>query len=150
MDISPAVFYLIVAVALIGAELVIMQFSAFWFLFFGLGALVASVVGWVVPDLSWFASTVIFLVASIAIALALYPMLKKWQNKPAPIAGNDAIGQNVKVLKVISAESQGTVTWSGSKWPAQVDNADDVFNAGDTAVIRRIEGIRLIVGKPTA
>lgn len=150
MDISPAMFYLIVAVALIGAELVIMQFSVFWFLFFGIGALVASVAAWVLPDLSWLASTVIFLVASISTALALYPMLKKWQNAPAPIAGNDAIGQKVKVLKAITSDNQGEVRWSGSKWPAQVDNTDDVFNAGDTAVIRRLEGIRLIVGKPSS
>ena len=149
MDISPAMFYLIIAVVLIGAELVIMQFSVFWFLFFGIGALVASIVGWALPDLSWFLLTVIFLAASIATTLALYPMLRKWQNKPAPIAGNDAIGQSVKVIKAISAESQGEVAWSGSKWPAQVENTDDVFNADDTAVIRRLEGIRLIVGKPT-
>lgn len=149
MDMSPAMFYLIVAVALIGAELIIMQFSVFWFLFFGIGALVASIAAGVLPDLSWLASTVIFLIASISTALAFYPMLKKWQNKPAPIAGNDAIGQKVKVLKDISAHNQGEVTWSGSKWPAQVDNADDEFNVGDTAVIRRLEGIRLIVGKPT-
>lgn len=149
MDMSPAMFYLVVAVALIGAELVIMQFSVFWFLFFGIGALIASVTGWILPDLSWFTSTVIFLVSSIATALALYPMLKKWQNKPAPIAGNDAIGQSVKVLKAISAGDQGQVVWSGSKWPAQVDSSDEAFNAGDTAVIRRIEGIRLIVGKPS-
>jgi membrane protein implicated in regulation of membrane protease activity len=148
MEITPAMFYLIIAVALIGAELIIMQFSVFWFLFFGIGALVASVAGWILPDLSWFSSTVIFLVASIAIALALYPMLKKWQDKPAPIAGNDAIGQSVKVLNDISAANQGEVVWSGSKWPAQVDNADDAFESGDTAVIRRLEGIRLIIGKP--
>ena len=149
MDMSPAMFYLIVAVVLIGAELVIMQFSVFWFLFFGIGALITSIVGWALPDLSWITLTVIFLGASIAITLALYPMLRKWQNKPAPIAGNDAIGQRVKVTKPISADNQGEVTWSGSKWPAQVDNTSDTFEAGDTAVIRRLEGIRLIVGKLT-
>jgi len=76
MELSPAMFYLIVAVALISAELLIMQFSVFWFLFFGVGALVASVAAWIFPQLTWVASTVIFLLASAGIALALYPMLE--------------------------------------------------------------------------
>ena len=148
MELSPALFYLIVAVALISAELLIMQFSVFWFLFFGIGALIASIIGYMLPELSWFATTLIFLAASILITLALYPMLKKCQNKPTKIAGNDAIGQRVEVLQAISAQSQGQVAWSGSKWPAQVDDSSDTFDVGDAAEIRRLEGIRLIVGKP--
>jgi len=81
MDMSPALFYLLVAVALIGAELLIMQFSVFWFMFFGIGALVASLVALVFPEMGWYASTGIFLVGSVGSALLLYPPLKKWQNK---------------------------------------------------------------------
>lgn len=145
-EISPTVFYLGLAVALIGAELLIMQLSVFWFLFFGVGALIVAIVGWIVP-LSWFVSTSLFLVASIAIALLLYPMLRKWQNKPAPIAGNDAIGQQVRVLRTIDNKNNGKVQWSGSDWNAQLADGEAEIPAGETAVIIKLEGIRLFVGR---
>lgn len=144
---TPALFYLFVAVGLIGTELLIMQFSVFWFLFFGLGALVTSVVAWLAPELSWFLATLLFLIASLGVSAVLYPMLRKWQDKPSPIAGNDAIGQKVKVIEAISSQVRGKVLWSGSEWPAEVDNSEDSFAKGDSAVIRKLEGIRLIVGK---
>ena len=144
---SPALFYLIVAVGLIGTELLIMQFSVFWFLFFGLGALITSVVAWFAPEMSWFVSTLIFLVASLGVSAVLYPMLRKWQDKPSPISGNDAIGQKVEVIEAISGQAQGKVLWSGSEWPAEVDNSNDSFAQGDYAVIKKLEGIRLIVGQ---
>lgn len=148
MDMSPALFYLILAVALIGAELLIMQFSVFWFLFFGLGALAASLIAWVAPGLSWLVVSLIFLVASLLSAAALYPALKRLQNKPGPIAGNDAIGQRVQVIEAISADKEGKVLWSGSDWPARIEEGQDQpLVDGDSAVIKRLEGIRLIVGR---
>lgn len=145
-EISPAAFYLGLAVILIGAELLIMQLSVFWFLFFGVGALIVAIVSWVVP-LSWFASTSLFLVASLLIALILYPMLRKWQNKPSPIAGNDAIGQQVSVIQTIDHKNNGKVQWSGSDWNAQLAEGEEEILAGDTAIIVKLEGIRLFVGR---
>ena len=147
MDMSPAMFYLVVAVALIGAELIIMQFSVFWFLFFGIGALIASLVGWVYPDLSWTWSTGIFLVGSLATAALLFRPLKKWQAAPGAIAGNDAIGQSVKVIESITLEGEGKVLWSGSDWPAKLAEGEEAIGSGEHAVIKKLEGIRLIVGK---
>jgi len=147
MDMSPALFYLLVAVALIGAELLIMQFSVFWFMFFGIGALVASLVALVFPEMGWYASTGIFLVGSVGSALLLYPPLKKWQNKPSVIAGHDAIGQRVTVLEAITPASEGKVEWSGADWPARAENSEIELSVGDTAIIKKLEGIRLIVGK---
>ncbi len=147
MDMSPAIFFLLVSVGLIAAELLIMQFSVFWFLFFGLGALVASIAAWIMPELSWFLTTAIFLLSSLATAVALYPLLRKWQDQPAPIAGNDAIGQRVTVIEAITQSSEGKVSWSGSDWPARMEGEGGDLMEGDTAIIRRLEGIRLIVGR---
>lgn len=146
-ELSPAVFYLGLAVVLIGAELLIMQLSVFWFLFFGIGALVVALIGLVTP-LSWLASTSLFLLSSIIIAFALYPILRKWQNKPAPIAGNDAIGQQVKVLETVSQSENGKVHWSGSEWPAQLADGEEDIVEGAAAVIVKLEGIRLFIGRP--
>jgi len=146
-ELSPVVFYLVLAIALIGTELLVMQFSFFWFLFFGVGALITSVVSWAIPEISWFQATACFLIFSLLTALALYPMLRKWQKQPAPIAGNDAIGQRVQVIQAISDDSEGKVQWSGSDWPARLAEGEVDFSVGDTAIIKRLEGIRLFVGR---
>ena len=144
---SPALFFLLLGLAFVGIELLIMEFSVFWFLFFGLGALIASTASWLMPELSWTASSAVFLIASIAVSVALYPMLKKWQNQPSALAGNDAIGQSVKVVEIITTEKPGVVNWSGSDWAAELADGESPFEAGTTAKIQKIEGIRLFVGR---
>ena len=144
---TPAILFLLIAVGLIGTELLIMQLTVFWFLFFGLGALITSLVCWFIPELSWLWSTALFLVSSIVVSLALYPLLRKMQNSPSPLSGNDAIGQTAKVTKNISSSEPGKVLWSGTEWPAQTQNQQDSFAVGETVVIRELAGIRLIVSK---
>ncbi len=144
---TPAIFFLILGVALIGTELLIMQLSLFWFLFFGVGALFASIVAWALPEVGWYISSGVFLLSSLATAAVLYPMLKKWQNQPSPISGNDAIGQRVTVLEPITPEREGKVMWSGSDWPARLASGNEGLAEGESAIIKRLEGIRLIVGR---
>lgn len=144
---TPALTFLFIALALIATELLIMQFSVFWFLFFGVGALVTSLLCWLFPGFGWTIAWGLFLVSSLLSAALLYPPLKRWQAQPSPLAGNDAIGQTAEVIEPISASSQGKVTWSGSDWPAQLAQGEAEFSKGETAVIRKIEGIRLIVGR---
>ena len=144
---SPTLFFLLLGLAFLGIELLIMQLSVFWFMFFGLGAFIASASGVLMPELSWTASVAIFLIASIAVSAALYPVLKKWQDKPGAIAGNDAIGQSVKVVEAISTDQAGTVNWSGTDWAAELADGEDPFESGSIAKIRKLEGIRLLVGR---
>ena len=80
-------------------------------------------------------------------ALLLYPILRKWQAKPGPIAGNDAIGQRVVVLKTISRDKNGQVQWSGSTWNAELADGEKEIAVGEPAVIIKLEGIRLFVGR---
>lgn len=141
---SPALFYLTVALVLIGAELLVMQFSLFWFFFFGVGAMVASLLSWAMPELSWAVVTLVFLLSSVVVSAGLYGPLRRWQNKPSVIAGNDAIGQSATVIKKISSDKPGKVSWSGTDWPAEVAEGDS-FAVGDVVTIDQLEGIRLIV-----
>ena len=144
---APALFFLLLALGLIGTELLIIQLSVFWFLFIGLGALLASLAAWFIPEMSWAVATGIFIVSSIVVSVVLYPLLKKWQDQPAVIPGNDAIGQEVKVIEAISADQDGKVSWSGTDWPAQLAEGEAAFKLGESAIIRRLAGIRLIVGR---
>lgn len=144
---SPSLFYLILGAGLIAIELLVMAFSVFWFLFFGIGAIITAFVAWFAPELGWKGSTLIFLASSIAVSFLLYKPIKKWQNKPSPIAGNNAIGQSVKVTVTVTSQNSGKALWSGSEWVVELDQDEQDIAAGDTAVIRKIEGICLIVGR---
>jgi len=144
---TPASLFLIIAAILIGTELLIMQFSVFWLMFFGLGALLTSAVCWLMPELGMTAAVSIFFVSSLIVSAALYPMLKRWQNKPAPLAGNDAIGKSATVVESIPAGGSGKVFWSGVNWPAENADQNRAFEVGETVTIQKLEGIRLIVGK---
>lgn len=145
---STALIFLTVALVLIAIELFIMQFTVFWFLFFGIGALVASLFGYIFPDYSIAIITGVFVIASLIAGVALFTPLRRWQNKPSPIAGHDAIGQTAEVLEPISKSSSGKVQWSGSEWPAQLAEGETgEFNPGEKVVIRELEGIRLYVAR---
>ena len=144
---TPASLFLIIAAILIGTELLIMQFSVFWLMFFGLGALLTSAVCWLMPELGMTAAVSIFFVSSLIVSAALYPMLKRWQNKPAPLAGNDAIGKSATVVESIPADGRGKVFWSGVNWPAENADQNRAFEVGETVTIQKLEGIRLIVGQ---
>jgi membrane protein implicated in regulation of membrane protease activity len=144
---TPDIFFLLVGVALIAVELLIVQFSVFWFLFFGLGALIASLVCWLLPELGWTPSIGLFFVASVVTSAALYPPLRKWQAKPSSLPGHDAIGQRARVVVAITADSPGKVLWSGTEWAAEVADPGEALAVGDTVLIRRLEGIRLFVSR---
>lgn len=144
---SPALVFLMIALGLIATELLIMQFSVFWFLFLGIGALLTSLACWLLPELGWAAAWGLFLISSLLASVALYPPLKRWQAQPAPLAGNDAVGQSVKVVQAITASKAGKVVWSGTEWHAEAVDSDSEFAVGETATIRKLEGIRLIVGR---
>lgn len=142
-----SLIFLIIGFSFIAVELLLMQFTVFWFLFFGMGALIASTLSWFMPELGWGVITTVFMVSTAAVAALLYPRLKSWQNQPAPIPGNDALGQSVQVVRQITASQRGAVVWSGTEWAAQTDQEGVVFEPGESASISRIEGIRLFVEK---
>jgi len=96
-------------------------------------------------SMTW-AATMFLLFSVLSFVLLLKP-LRRWQNTPGPIAGNDAIGQVVKVTEAIIPEGTGTVVWSGAEWPAQLAEGESPLSDGDSARIKKLEGIRLIVGR---
>lgn len=144
---SPLLFFLILGTALVAIELVLMSMTVFWFLFFGVGALITALAAWAVPDMSWSVALTIFLVSSVLITLVLYAPLSRWQKQPSPIAGHDAIGQRVDVLTAIEEGGEGEVSWSGSKWKARLVQGESAIAAGESAEITKLEGIRLFVKK---
>lgn len=144
---GPFLFFLLLGAALIVAEILIFNLSIFWFLFVGLGALVAALVSWMFPESSWLLAIVTFTVATTLIAVALYRPLKRFQNKKGPMAGNDALGQSVEVLDDLTDHNQGKVTWSGTSWSARLAQGSESLKKGEQAEIVEVQGIVLLVRK---
>jgi len=144
--ISPFWLFLLIGVSLVSLELVLFQFTTFWLFFVGLGALVAAAFAFLTVDAGYIVTTGVFLVASILITALLYAPIRKWQNKPSAIAGNNAVSQRVKVTGAISPSQAGTVSWSGSQWQAElVSGSSQELVEGDWARVVDVQGIRLIV-----
>ena len=120
MSLSPFWLFLISGVALVAIELLVFQFATFWLLFIGLGALVAAAYAWLSGDVTYTATVAVFLVASVAITALLYAPIRRWQNKPSQMADHNAIGQRVTVTEPIGHGVEGSVSWSGSDWQAEL------------------------------
>ncbi len=144
---SPFTFYLVLAIALIAIELIVFQFSLFWMLFIGLGALVATLTAFLIPSASWLLVTATFVISSVVISIVLYRPLRNWQEKPSSLAGHDAIGQRVEVIETVTADKAGKVIWSGTDWRAELDKNSEEIQPGDRAIIVDMEGIRLTIKK---
>lgn len=144
--ISPFWLFLLIGVGLVALELLVFQFATFWLFFVGLGALVAAAFAFIFTGSGYVATTAVFLLASVVITAALYAPIRRWQKKPSPIAGNNAVSQRVKVTKTITATQGGTVNWSGSEWQAELaSGSKQELHDGDWARVVDVQGIRLIV-----
>ena len=150
MSLNPFWLFLIAGVALLAIEIIMFQFTTFWLLFIGLGALVAAAYAWLSGDVTYTATVAVFLVASVAITVVLFAPIRRWQNKPAAMPDNTAIGKQVVVKAPIGPSNPGTVSWSGSDWQAELAAGEsEALIAGQSAIVVSVEGIRLFV-KPTA
>ena len=146
MSLNPFWLFLITGVSLVAIELLVFQFTTFWLFFIGLGALVAAVYAFVSGDVTYTATVAVFLIASIAITALLYAPIRRWQNKPAVMKDNTAIGKRVDVLEPIGPSNPGSVSWSGSDWQAELAPGETAtIAAGDRATVVAVEGIRLLV-----
>lgn len=146
MSLNPFWLFLISGVALVAIELLVFQFTTFWLFFIGLGALVAAAYAWLSGDVTYTATIGVFLVASVAITALLFAPIRRWQNKPSVMADHDAIGQHVVVEQPIGPSSEGSVSWSGSDWQAELAEGETgTLEIGQAATVVSVKGIRLFV-----
>lgn len=142
---DPVNFFIVLGIALIVFELAVMQLTTFWFLYVGLGALITALILWVIPSASWVVGIAQFVIATAFVTMIINRPLRRWQNKPGPIAGNDAVGQTVDVIETISAGHPGKVRWSGTDWDAELEEGADTIEADTKATIVAMHDITLTV-----
>ncbi len=144
---TPFLFFLLLGVILITIELLVLGLSAFWFLFIGFGALIASLYGFFMGGDTWLSSSVIFVFSSLIISLGLYTPLRRWQSTSSQLPGNDALGQIVETVSWNEESQTGKVIWSGTEWDAEALNKGDALLKTDTMKIAALSGIHLKLTK---
>ncbi len=139
---EPAVIWFLLGLVLLLSEFVI---PGLIILFFGVGCWVTSATLLVVPDLSFNYQLTIFLLCSLVALALLRKSLKKYlgsKEKHFDDELEEYIHKHCIVESDIIPELGGKVSFKGAIWDA---HSDIEIKKGDTAVIKAIDGISLIV-----
>lgn len=135
--------WLAAVVVLTIAEAVTVQLVAIWFIFGGVAALIAAVVG---ADI--LTQVLIFVFVSALLLIFTRHIVKKYvQVKVVRTNADSNIGKVAVVTADINNElGQGMVKVGGIEWTARSQD-DSIILKGEKVRVEKIEGVKLIVSK---
>ena len=121
------------------------QLTSIWFALGGLAALITS---FIKPDL-WWLQLIIFVVVTAAALAATRPLAKKLMSKKAERMNADRfIDEEAVVVQAINnVLGEGQVKALGTVWSARTEDDNEIVEVGETVIIKRIEGVKVIVIK---
>ena len=137
-----SVFWLVLAIVLGVIEAVTFQMVAIWF---GLGALAA-----IIPSLfgaNIWLQFAVFMIVSVAALIGTRPFVKKVLKLRQVHTNADSLIGQVGVVVVDSVEGEitsGRVMVSSQEWAACTEDGMELHK-GDRVLVKKIEGVRLIV-----
>lgn len=134
------VIWLIIILILVIAEVCTINLVSIWFIASGIVSLILSI--FIDSFLIQFA---VFTILGIILLLTTRSILVKWL-KPKSVNTNldRVIGMEAIVTLPIKKNSIGEVKVDGKKWSAI---SEDSFKIDDEVVVKKIDGVKLIVGK---
>lgn len=136
-----SLIWLALVVAFILIEAFTYQLICIWFAVGSIGGLVASFV----TD-NYIVQTTVFIIISIIALICIRPAVKRGF-KPKGLKTNveNLVGKNVMITEdVCNLQSRGQGKVNGMIWTVRsLDNTD--IKKGKTAVIEKVEGVKLIV-----
>ncbi len=148
------VIFLLIGGLLITVEIAILQMAVGWVFAFGVGSLIAGIVGYWVPDMP----LSILLTIVSACFIGVFFMLRMYRGRPqaggamsgpSQAVDPNCLGQIVGVTQSVSSRNSGMVQWSGSQWSAlaSADNqdGDNVIETGRQGRIVGVRGNTLII-----
>lgn len=148
MPLDPELIWFLVGVGLALLEFVV---PGVILVFFGVGAWIAAITTWAGLTTTLQSQLLIFAVSSALLLISLRKWIKgKFAGhisgvQDSSINLDEFTGKYVEVLEdVLPGRSGGKVEFKGSNWSAR---SDEPIKRGETAVILRVEGISLIIGK---
>ena len=139
---SQFIFWLVVLAACAIVELLTMGLTSIWF---AGGALVAAITSLFVPF--FWVQLVIFVVVSILLLVFTKPVAVKFFNRGRLKTNAESlVGKRAIVTSEIdNLKEIGEVTVQGLDWSARTENDGVVIPKNAVVVIKRIEGVKLIV-----
>ena len=142
--VSMAVVWLIATVVFLIIEGIVPGLISIWFAAGALAALLAAMVGAPI----WL-QVVWFLLVSIAALAITRPLVKKSVNgRTQPTNADRIFGKECVVREAIdNVQGTGAVAVDGKVWTARMESDEESAQVGEIVVARRIEGVKLIVGK---
>ena len=141
-----SIFWLVLLILFLAAEGATAAVTTIWFAAGALVAMIAAALGGTL----WLQIT-LFIVVSIALLLALRPLLKKYITPRQTKTNIDAlIGAQGVVLEAIdNLGGTGKVKLNGMEWTAR-SAAGTVIPAGSVIRVEKIEGVKAIVSLQNA
>lgn len=116
---SIAAYWFILGLFFLFMELVVPGFVIF---FFGIGAIITSLIAWLIPECSLVAQGICFSICSILSLVAGRLWLLRKKKRPEPEADTDGIlGAVVEVVSAIEPPRTGRVLLHGAEWSAKAD-----------------------------
>lgn len=139
-----AVVWLIAMVVFLVVEGIVPGLVSIWFAIGALAALLAAALHapvWL--QIVW------FLVVSVAALALTRPLAKKYVNaRTQPTNADRILGKDCVVREAIdNLQGTGAVAADGKIWTARMEEDDLTAAVGEVVVARRIEGVKLVVGK---
>ena len=144
LGLSQTVFWLAAFVIFLVVEAVVPGLISIWFAIGALAALLSAFF-----HAPFWLQVIWFLVVSIAALAATRPLAKKYINARAmPTNADRILGKDCVVRERIdNLNGTGAVSADGNVWTARMEREDETAEAGEIVVVRRIEGVKLIVSK---
>lgn len=139
--------WLLLTAALLLIEALTAGLTTIWFAGGAVAALICTFLGAPV----WL-QTGVFAAVSLLLLLVTRPLAKKYMRKGSGATSLDRmIGQEVLVTeKIDNIRGTGEVQLDGQFWMARSVDNDQTIEKGEIAMIRAIQGVKLIVGKRIA
>lgn len=139
---SPVFIWLALVIIFIIAEIITVGLTSIWFAGGALISLAAALAG-----LSPVVQIVLFFIVSFALLFFTRPFALKYV-APHNVRTNyeDIIGREVLVTgRIDNREGTGTAVFNGQEWSARSMDDQIVIEAGSTACVAEIKGVKLYV-----
>jgi membrane protein implicated in regulation of membrane protease activity len=144
MEINMVVVWLVLLLVCIIVEAATASLVSIWFAF---GCLVAAVMAQIGVPI--FAQVVAFTIVSVLIMAVIRPIAKEhFGNKTVETNAGSLVGKRARVTSDIdNQQGLGQVNVEGMDWSARSTFDEVKISAGQTVIIKAIDGVKLIVEK---
>lgn len=135
-----AIYWFAACLFLIFVEISTVNLVSIWF---AIGAFFSMLLAIFVDN--FLIQLLVFIVVSIISLLITKPLVNKFKKNDVELTNVDrVIGKKAEVIKKITPDEYGEVKVLGSIWTA---TSDTVLNVSDKAVVKKIDGVKLVVEK---